>query len=119
MPDIDTFQPEKRALGQLLSSTSPPIRAPDFQRDFSWEDDLIAFGGNDPTTAKLTGREYFLGAILVNNGSYHLLLDGQQRLATTTILLSALRDKMAEYNCRLVNRNAVQRYAPNERKGLN
>src|ERR1700728_4253951 len=107
MPDIDTFQPEKRALGQLLSSTSPPIRVPDFQRDFSWEDsqvtefwdDLIAFGGNDPASAKLTGKEYFLGAaVLVNNGSYHLLLDGQQRLATTTILLSALRDKMAEYN---------------------
>jgi hypothetical protein len=36
-------------------------------------------------------------AVLVNNGSYHLLLDGQQRLATSTILLAALRDKMKEY----------------------
>lgn len=103
--EIETFQPEKRALGQILSSTSPPIRVPDYQRDFSWKEeqisefwsDLIAFGGNDPQ-AKLTGKEYFLGAaVLVNNGTYHLLLDGQQRLATSTILLAALRDKMNEY----------------------
>jgi hypothetical protein len=103
--EIDTFQPEKRTLGQILSSTSPPIRVPDYQRDFSWKEeqvsdfwsDLIAFGGSDPQ-AKLTGKEYFLGAaVLVNNGTYHLLLDGQQRLATSTILLAALRDKINEY----------------------
>ena len=103
--EIDTFQPEKRTLGQILSSTSPPIRVPDYQRDFSWKEeqisdfwsDLIGFDGNDPN-AKLTGKEYFLGAaVLVNNGAYHLLLDGQQRLATSTILLAALRDKIREY----------------------
>jgi hypothetical protein len=103
-PQIDTFQPEKRTLGQILSSTSPPIRVPDFQRDYSWEtqqvaefwSDLIAFSGNNP--ASLVGREYFLGAaVLVNNGTYHLLLDGQQRLATATILLAALRDTINEY----------------------
>jgi hypothetical protein len=103
--EIDTFQPEKKTLGQILSSTSPPIRVPDYQRDFSWKEeqisdfwsDLIGFGGNDPHTT-LTGREYFLGAaVLVNNGVFHLLLDGQQRLATSTILLAALRDKICEY----------------------
>lgn len=100
--EIETFQPEKRSLGQILSSTSPPIQVPDYQRDFSWKEeqisdfwsDLIEFGGNDPKV-KLTGKEYFLGAaVLVNNGTYHLLLDGQQRLATSTILLAALRDKI-------------------------
>ena len=104
--DIDTFQPEKRNLGQILSSTSPPIRVPDYQRDFSWKaeqitdfwSDLTGFGGSDPRS-KLTGKEYFLGAaVLVNNGAYHLLLDGQQRLATSTILLAALRDEIKEYS---------------------
>ncbi|MGB8524197.1 MAG: DUF262 domain-containing protein, partial [Candidatus Acidiferrales bacterium] len=103
---IDTFQPEKRTVGLILSSTSPPIRVPDYQRDYSWEDeqvsefweDLVAFGGAPPPTG-LTGKEYFLGAaVLVNNGTYHLLLDGQQRLATATILLAAMRDKMRPYN---------------------
>jgi uncharacterized protein DUF262 len=76
--EIDTFQLEKRTLGQILSSTSPPIRVPDYQRDFRWKEeqitdfwsDLIAFGGNDPH-ARLAGKEYFLGAaVLVNNGVY-------------------------------------------------
>ena len=63
MTGIDTFQPEKRTLGQLLSNTNPPIHVPDFQRDFSWTDeqisefwlDLVAFGGND-SSEKLAGR---------------------------------------------------------------
>lgn len=102
---IDSFHPEKRTLGQILSNTSPAIRVPDYQRDFSWGkeeiidfwSDLIEFGGShvQPT---LVGREYFLGAaVLVNNGHFHLLLDGQQRLATATILLSALRDQMKTF----------------------
>jgi hypothetical protein len=106
MPQIDNFQPEKYTIGQILSNTSPPIRVPDYQRDYSWEmeqisdfwTDLIAFSGNDPN-APLVGREYFLGAaVLVNNGTYHLLLDGQQRLATATILLAVLRDKINDYS---------------------
>lgn len=105
MAEIETFLPEKRTLGQILSSTSPPIRVPDFQRDYSWAeqqisefwDDLIAFSGGEPAS-KLVGREYFFGAaVLVNNGTYHLLLDGQQRLATVTILLAVLRDKINEF----------------------
>src|ERR1700674_5374446 len=102
--DIDTFQPEKRTLGQILSSTSPPIRVPEYQRDYSWEteqvtefwSDIMAFGGTPGVS--LVGKEYFLGAaVLVNNGTYHLLLDGQQRLATATIMVAALRDKINEY----------------------
>jgi uncharacterized protein with ParB-like and HNH nuclease domain len=46
----------------------------------------------------LVGKEYFLGAaVLVNDGTFHLLLDGQQRLAASTILLAALRDKIHEF----------------------
>jgi uncharacterized protein with ParB-like and HNH nuclease domain len=41
----------------------------------------------------LSAREYFLGSIvLVTSGGSNLLLDGQRRLATATILLSVLRE---------------------------
>lgn len=105
MAPIDMFHPEKRTLGEILSSTSPPIRVPDFQRDFSWESqqvaefwsDLVSFAGLAPVN--LTGREYFLGAaVLVNNGTFHLLLDGQQRIATSTILLAVLRDRVSTFS---------------------
>jgi hypothetical protein len=100
----DSFEPHKRSLGQLLASTSPPLRVPDFQRDYSWGkdevtdfwEDIIDFGGSDPT--KKPSGQYFLGAtVLVDNGSYHLVLDGQQRLATATILFAAIRDRIADY----------------------
>jgi hypothetical protein len=105
-----TFEPYKKTLGQLLSSTSPPLRVPDYQRDYSWEkehvsefwEDLKAFAGDD-SKLKPAGQ-YFLGAtVLVDNGDFHLVLDGQQRLATATILLAALRDRMVQFN-----KNAAQ-----------
>ena len=41
--------------------------------------------------------------MLVDNGAYHLVLDGQQRLATATILLAVLRDRIRDFN-----KNAAQ-----------
>ena len=46
----------------------------------------------------MESEEYFLGsAVLVTGGKTNLLLDGQQRLATATILLSALRDERKSF----------------------
>jgi Protein of unknown function DUF262/Protein of unknown function (DUF1524) len=100
----DSFEPRKKTLGEILASTSPPLRIPDFQRDYSWGkdqvtefwEDLVEFAGADPK--KKPTSEYFLGAtVLVNGGDHHQVLDGQQRLASATILLAAIRDKMVDY----------------------
>jgi uncharacterized protein with ParB-like and HNH nuclease domain len=104
MPDFYTT--EKRTLGVVLSNTTPPLRVPDYQRDFSWEEQQVSEFWNDLERfdqqypgANVNGKEYFLGAtVFVNNETYNLILDGQQRLATATILLAALRDKIREYN---------------------
>lgn len=89
---------------------------PDYQRDFSWQqkhvkdlwEDLLGFSCQFPGNA-IDGKEYFLGSsVLVNTGTHHLLLDGQQRLATATILLSAIRDKL-----RPVNANAADQIQQN------
>jgi len=101
----DFFTTEKRTLGVVLSNTTPPLRVPDYQRDFSWEDQQVSEFWNDlehfdetyPGN-NINGKEYFLGAaVFVNNETHHLILDGQQRLATATILLAGLRDKIREY----------------------
>jgi hypothetical protein len=107
----DFFTTEKRTLGVVLSNTTPPLRVPGYQRDFSWEErqisdfwhDLQHFDGLYPGT-NINGKEYFLGAtVFVNNETYHLILDGQQRLATATILLATIRDKIREYNLDAAN----------------
>jgi len=103
---VDFFTTEKRTLGVVLSNTTPPLRVPEYQRDFSWEEQQITEFWNDLEHfdqtypgANINGKEYFLGAaVFVNNQTYHLILDGQQRLATATILLAAIRDKIREYS---------------------
>ncbi|UOR78624.1 DUF262 and DUF1524 domain-containing protein [Helicobacter pylori] len=75
---------------------------PIYQRLYSWEkeqckqlwDDIIKIGGDD----KMDG--HFIGSILyVLDGITHsnntlLIIDGQQRLTTITLLLTALRDRL-------------------------
>ncbi|GAA8954557.1 DUF262 and DUF1524 domain-containing protein [Helicobacter pylori] len=77
---------------------------PIYQRVYSWEkeqckqlwDDIIKIGGND----KMDG--HFIGSILyVLDGITHsdnvlLIIDGQQRLTTITLLLTALRDRWSD-----------------------
>lgn len=94
------YSPDKRTLGNLLSLTNPPILVPDWQRNYSWTtsevetfwNDLIVFSDSYPDD-NISSQEYFLGSVvIVDNGDAHLLLDGQQRLATSAILLSVIRD---------------------------
>ncbi|RKV00215.1 hypothetical protein DDP42_02900 [Helicobacter pylori] len=76
---------------------------PIYQRLYSWEkeqceqlwDDIIEIGGND----KMNG--HFIGSILyVRDDNTHssplLIIDGQQRLTTITLLLIALRNRSSE-----------------------
>jgi hypothetical protein len=102
----DLYNPVKRTIGDLLSTTSPRIVVSDYQRDFSWTEseadvffrDLMAFSNRYPDK-NMEMQEYFLGSmVFVTGGPDHLLLDGQQRLATATILLSVIRDYLSLYN---------------------
>ncbi|GAA8359580.1 DUF262 and DUF1524 domain-containing protein [Helicobacter pylori] len=77
---------------------------PIYQRVYSWEkeqckqlwDDIIKIGGND----KMDG--HFIGSILyvIHDAKYSnntlLIIDGQQRLTTITLLLTALRNHLSD-----------------------
>ncbi len=104
MPD-QRYEAARQTIGTLLSTTSPRIEVPDWQRSYSWTteevesfwQDLMAFSARYPDD-NINNEEYFLGSIvLVTGGTTNLLLDGQQRLATATILLSVLRDARRQY----------------------
>jgi uncharacterized protein with ParB-like and HNH nuclease domain len=66
---------------------------PTFQRGYSWEKQHVTAFWND-ISATRQRKTYFLGPIVILNRSDVVveLLDGQQRLATATILFSVLRD---------------------------
>jgi hypothetical protein len=100
------YNPEKRTIGQLLTMTNPPIIVPEWQRNYSWTvsevetfwKDLVGFDRLYPEN-NIEDQEYFLGSlVIVDQNALHLLLDGQQRLATAAILLSVVRDFLARYS---------------------
>ncbi|GAA9865905.1 DUF262 and DUF1524 domain-containing protein [Helicobacter pylori] len=93
---------------------------PIYQRLYSWEkeqckqlwDDIIKIGGND----KMNG--HFIGSILyVLDGIKHsnnalLIIDGQQRLTTITLLFIALRNHLSDE----VKRKEIESYLINSDK---
>lgn len=67
---------------------------PPYQRSYSWEGPEAQALLSDLQDASETGESHFIGAIVLvreTSGRY-LIVDGQQRLTTLTILLSVLRD---------------------------
>jgi hypothetical protein len=95
-----TLDTGKYTVGALLGRYElRRVVLPEFQRSYSWEkahvttfwDDLTLF---EKKYSQSPGKaSYFLGPIvLIERDDSILLLDGQQRLATATIALSAIRD---------------------------
>ena len=96
------YEPQCRSIHDLLTG-GDPIRVPEYQRAYAWKrqhfaafwNDLEHFSRDLPETGGLE-RQYFLGSmVLIKDGKALTLLDGQQRLATACLLLSAIRDAIS------------------------
>src|SRR5262245_25066586 len=84
-----------QGIGHLLSDRLLAI--PDFQRPYSWTaDDQVPELFRDLADAISPGAdEYFLGSVVTSrarNTARVEVIDGQQRLATVSLLYAALRD---------------------------
>ena len=80
-------------LGQLLKRHR--LAVPLHQREYSWTDKEVSDLLRDLSNAISTGKTtYFLGTFVVMRATdgQLLVIDGQQRIATTCILLAAIRD---------------------------
>jgi len=98
--------PRKTSIGQMLGEYERRrLILPEFQRPYSWEkaqlatfwDDLNAFSSR--YERRPVESTYFLGPIVVIETPTEItVLDGQQRLATATILLAVLRNIAREYH---------------------
>jgi uncharacterized protein with ParB-like and HNH nuclease domain len=71
-------------------------RIPRFQRPYSWDRENVADFWNDAVTSE--DLDYFIGSFVVYRGSAAtdtvLVVDGQQRITTITLLLAALRNAL-------------------------
>src|SRR5436305_4371851 len=87
---------EELGLGSLLKRYR--LRVPPNQREYAWTEREITDLLQDFALAINEGKPYFLGTVVTiprEEGSLEVV-DGQQRLATTAILLSAIRDYAKE-----------------------
>ena len=93
MPAVDRINIELLGIGQAIYNKM--LSVPFYQRSYAWEDKHILDLFSDTINAIDNGEsEYFLGTIVTtkNDTPRPEVSDGQQRLATITILLSAIRD---------------------------
>ena len=71
------------------------VKVPIYQRPYSWDKENVQDFFNDIGNAY--PEEYFIGTIVLTKKDDHLeIIDGQQRIATTIIFYSALRNFMLE-----------------------
>jgi hypothetical protein len=98
-----------KGIGQVLSDHV--FRVPSNQRSYMWEEEHVSDYWNDIIGAMTTpqssvtqgshdgnGDDYFIGTIVLSqtDGDELEVVDGQQRLATTTVILAAIRDYFME-----------------------
>jgi hypothetical protein len=93
----ETIGFEHKGIGAALAHNR--FAVPLNQREYKWEEEHVneLFDDFADAIAKNRGT-YFLGSIVLTRGSDDTqeVADGQQRLATTTILLAAIRDYLFE-----------------------
>lgn len=76
------------------------LEVPSFQRSYSWDSGNVADFLSDLENARKKKTGYFLGTVVFANsgdGGRQQIVDGQQRLATTAILLVAIRDALRDF----------------------
>lgn len=92
-----------QVLNQLIGSPLV-FKVPDFQRNYSWESEQIDALTQDLTEASYFSEPHFIGSLItmknIEDPSTVLVIDGQQRLTTIFMLVSALRDAVMKLETR-------------------
>ena len=85
---------EQVGIGKALADKQ--LAVPVYQRSYAWKRGHAQDLFQDYQNALTTSESYFLGSIVAAAGSDRPeIVDGQQRLATTAILIAAIRDYFA------------------------
>ncbi len=93
MPSLEEIRIDLEGIAHVLADNR--LKVPVFQRSYAWEKSHVTDLLQDITSALRAGaQEYFLGSIVVSTEHSGVLevVDGQQRLATVTIILAQIRD---------------------------
>jgi uncharacterized protein with ParB-like and HNH nuclease domain len=93
MSNLEEIKIDLRGIASILKDKNSFV--PKYQRSYAWKEENVEHFLQDIGTAINNGAsEYFLGSVVISEKEEGRpeIVDGQQRLATTMILLSAIRD---------------------------
>lgn len=96
---MDRFYFDPTTMRDLIATRY--FTVPRYQRSYAWTVDETTDYWNDMFSAISEGGDYFFGSIVLTkneNDQSYSIIDGQQRIATTTILNAAIRDKYISLN---------------------
>ncbi|GHQ17096.1 hypothetical protein VN1215_05890 [Helicobacter pylori] len=88
----------------IIDNQKNQLVIPIYQRLYSWEkeqckqlwDDIIKIGGNDKMDGHFIGSILYVLNRITHSNNALLIIDGQQRLTTITLLLTALRNHLSD-----------------------
>ncbi len=97
---------------------------PIYQRLYSWEkeqckqlwDDIIKIGGNDKMDRHFIGSILYVLDGITHSDNVLLIIDGQQRLTTITLLLTALRDHWSDKRKEIENHYLINSNKDGDKK---
>lgn len=92
MSQLDKISISLKGIGQYLKLNG--LIVPKYQRDYAWEEKHVNDLLDDISNALQNDeKEYFIGSIVVKNNENDRseVVDGQQRLATITILINCIK----------------------------
>ena len=93
MPAIEKIEVHLDGIGHVLADRM--LAVPVHQRAYAWTSEQVDDLFKDVSDAiRQNSEEYFLGTLVLTQGESdrQMVIDGQQRLATTCILIGAIRD---------------------------
>jgi uncharacterized protein with ParB-like and HNH nuclease domain len=97
MSQIQNISIQLEGIGNVLKSKR--FKVPAYQRSYAWEVDHVESLLTDINDAiKNKEKEYFLGSVVVTAGQNNRcdVVDGQQRLTTVSLIISAIKDIFSE-----------------------
>jgi uncharacterized protein with ParB-like and HNH nuclease domain len=102
----------------LISVFSDPIKytIPDYQRPYSWTiDEAIQLYEDINEAIDLNTQEYFIGSVILikkPNEAVYEVVDGQQRITTISLMLSAIIKSLNDESQKTYVKKYLMQYNP-------
>lgn len=95
MTESNLLDTKTVSLGEIFGN-GKIYKVPPFQRDYSWGEDQWDDLWTDVLTVHQTGGQHYMGAVVLQNKGekQYLIIDGQQRFTTLSLLLLATIEKI-------------------------